>query len=90
MMASPTASSPRSSPSKRRARSCEQDDDEFEDLGEVFPTERAKIHGFVQSLSLIKNNIAGTRKYFTGQITDGKVSRRLVGFDARVHQGLSD
>lgn len=65
------------------------EDQEFQNLAEISPTKRAKIHGFLETLSPIKDNVSRTRKYFTGKITDGKVSRRLVGFDPKVHQALS-
>ena len=58
-------------------------------MTDISPTKHAKIHGYVESLSPIKNNLAGTRKYFTGKITDGSISRRLVGFDPKIHQALT-
>ena len=33
------------------------EDDEFEDIGEIYPTKHAEVHGYIQSLSPIKNNV---------------------------------
>ena len=64
------------------------EDQEFKSLADLSPTKRAKVHGHLETLSPVKDNVAGTRKYFTGKVTDGKVTRRIVGFDTKIHQSL--
>lgn len=69
---------------KRAIEAC----DEFEDLGAVHMSKKARVHGVLTSLSPMKNSAAGTTKYYDGQLTNGKKNLRLVGFDAKVHQRL--
>ena len=47
---------------------------------------RFMVHGYIASLSPMKSNAAGTTKYFHGELTDGKSNKRVVGFDAKIHQ----
>ena len=64
-------------------------DDEFE-VGEMRISKSAKIHGVMTSISPMKLSGSGTSKYFHGHITDGYKKVRFVGFDAKMHQKLSD
>ena len=64
--------------------------EEFEGVSEIQTCKSAKVQGVVTSLSPIKNNNAGTTKYFEGEISDGKSCRRLVGFDAKLHSKLQE
>ena len=50
------------------------------------PTANAKVTGVITSLSPIKGNIP----YFDGEISDGKASIRLFGFDSSVKMKLMD
>lgn len=61
------------------------DEDEFECVSDMHMSKSAKLHGVLMSLSPIKNTATGARKYFHGQLTDGKKRARLVGFDAKIH-----
>ena len=55
--------------------------EEFEDVSEVVATSpSARIHGIVTSVSPMKKS--RTCNYFDGEITDGKTSMRLFGFDS--------
>ena len=55
--------------------------EEFEDVSEVAnPSPNAKIRGVVTSMSPMKKG--RTCNYFDGEITDGKTSMRLFGFDS--------
>ena len=38
----------------------------------------------------MKSSSTGSSKYFDAQLTDGSKQRRIVGFDAKVRQKLSD
>ncbi len=60
--------------------------DEFEEVSEVSrPSPSAKIHAVVNSLSPMKSK---TCSYFDGQITDGKATMRVFGFDSDVRRKL--
>ena len=61
--------------------------DEF-DVSDMQVSKSAKVHGLVASLSPMKSNVSGTTKYFEGRLTDKKGSRRVVGFDAKIHKKL--
>ena len=55
--------------------------EEFEDVSGVVATSpSARIHGIVTSVSPMKKS--RTCNYFDGEITDGKTSMRLFGFDS--------
>ena len=58
-------------------------------MAELSPTKRAKVHGYIESLSPMKDSQSGSRKYFTGKITDGNISTRIVGFYQKIHEALS-
>ena len=50
----------------------------------------AKVHGIVASLSRIKESTSGSTIYFNGELTDGKTSCRVVGFDMKQQQHLEE
>ena len=81
-------SSPMASPTQTRKRH-RADEEEFTDMASLSPTKVAKVHGYVQALSPMKQSSAGTSKYFTCEVTDGQSHRRAVGFDSKVHQKLA-
>ena len=58
-------------------------------MASLSPTKVAKVHGYVQALSPMKQSSARTSKYFTCKVTDGQSHRRAVGFDSKVHQKLA-
>ena len=58
-------------------------------MASLSPTKVAKVHGYVQALSPMKQSSAGTSKYFTCEVTDGQSHRRAVGFDSKVRQKLA-
>ena len=60
-------------------------------MASLSPTKVAKVQGYVQALSPMKQSSAGTSKYmyFTCEVTDGQSHRRAVGFDSKVHQKLA-
>ena len=80
--------SPMASPTQTRKRH-RADEEEFTDMASLSPTKVAKVHRYVQALSLMKQSSAGTSKYFTCEVTDGQSHRRAVGFDSKVHQKLA-
>ena len=80
--------SPMASPTQTRKRH-RADEEEFTDMASLSPTKVAKVHGYVQALSPMKQSSAGTSKYFTCEVTDGQSHRRAVGFDSKVHQKLA-
>ena len=49
-----------------------------------------KIHGGVASLSPKKASVSGRVNYFEDQISDGKMSMQLVGFDTKLQQKLAE
>ena len=75
-------------PSRPRKRG-RDDEEEFTDIASISPTKTGKVHGYVQALSLMKQNASGTSKYFTCEVTDRQTHRRAVGFDSKVHQKLA-
>ena len=77
--------SPMASPTQTRKRH-RADEEEFTDMASLSPTKVAKVHGYVQALSPMKQSSAGTFKYFTCEVTDGQSHRRAVGFDSKVHK----
>ena len=80
--------SPMASPTQTRKRH-RADEKEFTDMASLSPTKVAKVHGYVQALSPMKQSSAGASKYFTCEVTDGQSHRRAVGFDSKVHQKLA-
>ena len=64
----------------------ESDEQEFDDISEVSASPNAKIHRVLNSSPLKKRGCT----YFDGQITDGKTSMRLFGFDSSVRRRLTD
>ena len=57
--------------------------EEFVEVGDVtHPSQNAKIHGVVNSLSPMKKS--RNCAYFDGEISDGKASLRIFGFDSAV------
>ena len=80
--------SPMASPTQTRKRH-RADEEEFTDMASLSPTKVAKVHGYVQALSPMKQSSAGASKYFTCEVTDGQSHRRAVGFDSKVHQKLA-
>ena len=76
------------SPTQTRKRH-RADEEEFTDIASLSPTKVAKVHGYVQALSPMKQSSAGTSKYFTCEVTDGQSHCRAVGFDSKVHQKLA-
>ena len=64
----------------------ESDVQEFDDINDVYSSPNAKIHGVLNSLSPLKKSKGCA--YFDGQITDGKTSMRLFGFDSNVRRRL--
>ena len=67
-----------------------QECDEFEGVSEVRLSKKAKVHGVLTSLSPMITSSSGKSKYFDGRLTDGSKEVRLVGFDGKVHQKLSE
>ena len=80
--------SPMASPTQTRKRH-RADEEEFTDMASLSPTKVAKVHGYVQALSPMKQSSAGTSKYSSCEVTDGQSHRRAVGFDSKVHQKLA-
>lgn len=64
-------------------------EEEFKDMASLSPSKTAKVHGYLQALSPIKQSSKGKSKYFTCEVTDGNTYRRAVGFDPKLHQKLS-
>ena len=59
------------------------------DFEEIPGTEsNADVHCIIQDLSPVKKGKSGT-KYFDGQVSDGKKSIRVVGFDEQLQSKLS-
>ena len=59
----------------------------YEDVSEVVRVSpNAKIHAVVQSVSPMKKS--KTCSYFDGEVTDGKSTVRVYGFDCRVRRKL--
>ena len=54
--------SPMASPTQTRKRH-RADEEEFTDMASLSPTKVAKVHGYVQALSPMKQSSAGTSKY---------------------------
>ena len=77
------------SPSSTSATRKRPHEEEFKDMTSLSPTKTAKVHGYVQALSPIKQNTKGTSKYFTCEATDGQMHRRAVGLYSKLHQKLS-
>ena len=48
-----------------------------------------KIHSTILAHSPMKNTVAGTSKYFHGQLTDGKMYTQIVGYDLKIHYQIS-
>ena len=66
----------------------ESDEQEFDDISEVYASPNAKIHGVLNALSPLKKSKGCT--YFDGQITDGKTTMRLFGIDSSVRRRLAE
>ena len=66
--------------------------EDIEELGEVsdvaHPSPNAKVHGVVSMVSPMKDS--KTCSYFDGELTDGKSSIRLFGFNSIVRRKLLD
>ena len=75
---------------KKRSNPVDVDTDKEFEVGEMHVSKSVKIHGVMTSLSPMKPSASGMSKYFHGQLTDGKNKVRFVGFDAKVHEKLSD
>ncbi len=59
----------------------------FQELSKVsYTSPNAKIHAVVDSLSPMKKS--KTCSYFDGQITDGKTTMQVFGFDAGMRRKL--
>ena len=69
-------------------RSRESDVQEFDDISDVCASPNAKIHGVLNSVSPLKKSKGCA--YFDGQITDGKTTMRLFGFDSSVRRRLAE
>lgn len=48
------------------------------------------VHRIVASLSPMKDSTSGSIRYFDGELTDGKTSCRVVGFDKKQQERLED
>ena len=60
---------------------------EFEDISSILhPSPNAKLHGVVTSVSPMKKGKSCS--YFDGEISDGKGSMRMFGFDSGVRRKL--
>lgn len=62
-------------------------EDEY-DVSEIIQSKRARVHGVVTELSPIKVGKKSNRRYFEGQIADGKKSVRMVSFHAHLRDAL--
>ena len=71
------------SPNLPRKRNLD-DEEDFQDIASLSQSKSAKVHGYIQSLSPIKQSSSGSSKYFTCEVTDGTSSRRAVGFDNKI------
>ena len=61
--------------------------EEFVEVADVsHACENGNIHGVVNSLSPMKKS----KKYFDGEISDGKASLRIFGFDSGVRRKLAE
>ena len=69
-------------------RSRESDVQEFDDIKDVCVSPNAKVYGVLNSLSPLKKSKGCA--YFDGQITDGKTTMRLFGFDSSVRRRLAE
>ena len=69
-------------------RSRESDVQEFDNISDVCTSPNAKIHGVLNSVSPLKKSKGCA--YFDGQITDGKTTMRLFGFDSSVRRRLAE
>lgn len=69
-------------------RTVQEQEEEFQHIGDISPSKRAKGHGYVQSLSPLKQSPKGSR-YFTCEVTDGSSQRRAIGFDSKIHEKLA-
>ena len=59
-------------------------------MGEMHVFQSVKIYCVMTSLSPMTLSASGLSKYFHGQLTDGKNKVHFIGFDAKVHEKLSD
>ena len=73
---------------KKRPHSADSDE-EFE-LSNIHVSKSAKVHGVMTSLSPVKASSSGRSKFFHGELTDGKVKVRFVGFDPKKYDTLSE
>ena len=63
--------------------------EEFEDVsGVTQPSPNAKLCGVVRGISLMKKS--KTYPYFDGEISDGKSTMQLFGFDCSVRRKLME
>lgn len=63
--------------------------EEFVEVGDMtHPSQSAKIHGVVNSLSPMKKS--WNCAYFDGETSNGKASLRIFGFDSAVRRRLAD
>lgn len=49
-----------------------------------------RVHGVVTSVSPMKLSESGKSRYFDGELSDGKIKVRVVGFDSKVREKLFD
>ena len=63
--------------------------EEFVEVGDMtHPSQNARIHGVVNSLSPMKKS--RNCAYFDGEISDGKASLRIFRFNSAVRRKLAD
>ncbi len=68
---------------------CERECEEFEDISQVlYASPNAKIHSVVTSVSPMKK--AKMCSYFNGEVSNGKASMRVFGFDSGVRKRLAE
>ena len=71
------------------SRVCSTTGDEVETSNVCEAKRSATVHGVVLQLFPVKNNKLGTRKWFDGQICDGKSVVRMVSYDTK-HWGAME
>ena len=74
-----------------KKRECELELEEFDDLSSVSHTSScANIHGVLTQLSPMKKSRSSSCSYFDGELSDGKNSMRVFGFESSVQRKLAD
>lgn len=63
-----------------------EEEDEFDVSDIARPSPKAKVRGVVSTISPMKKS--KTCSYFDGELTDGKATMRIFGFDGSVRRKL--